>query len=314
MSRLSLPARRRQSRQADKPLRDELLSIERLEERALALAASFTVDPRPHRRARDTFPRFEDNVRVLRGAYRTFTKDVETERFLPAAAEWFLDLAAEYVRVTGDTGVFDERIPYLAAPLLTADEHEAYGTPTASGQDGTLFEHCLRAIDRGITAGAHGLPLFGGGDWNDGMNASGHEGRGESTWLGFFLHGVLTDFAGLCDARGDGVRADTVSGRRAPARHPARAPWDGEWFRRGYYDDGTPLGSAQNDECRIDSISQTWAVLSGAVPRRFAERAMDAVRTALIAPPLPPPAAARSALRYLRPGAGVHQGISSRDP
>jgi cyclic beta-1,2-glucan synthetase len=152
-----------------------------------------------------------------------------------------------------------------------------------SNETGTLFEHCIRAIDKGITAGVHGLPLFGGGDWNDGMNRVGAQGHGESTWLGFFLHSVLTSFIPLCQARKDRARTDRY---RSEARRISRSlelAWDGEWYRRGYYDDGTPLGSAQNDECRIDSIPQTWAVLSGAVPQRFAERAVDAVRTLLVA-------------------------------
>ena len=135
-----------------------------------------------------------------------------------------------------------------------------------------------------MTAGAHGLPLFGAGDWNDGMNRVGHEGRGESTWLGFFLHAVLARLR--ADLRG--ARRRTAGGalsrrRRAGSASRLELAWDGEWYRRGYYDDGTPLGSAQNDECRIDSIAQSWAVLSGAVPQRFAERAMDAVRARLIA-------------------------------
>src|SRR5690606_9604744 len=143
-------------------------------------------------------------------------------------------------------------------------------------------EHCARAIDRGMTSGPHGLPLIGSGDWNDGMNRVGIGGRGESTWLGFFLYTVLQRFAPLCDARDDTARAQRY---RAEARRlvmTVQQAWDGEWYRRGYYDDGTPLGSAQNDECQIDSLSQSWAVLSGAVPQRFAERAMDAARTHLV--------------------------------
>ena len=115
---------------------------------------------------------------------------------------------AEYVRTTGDVSALDERAPFLTAPLLAPDAHEAYGQPRLSAEDGTLFEHCVRAIDKGLTAGAHGLPLIGTGDWNDGMNRVGPAGRGESTWLGFFLHTVLRDFVPLCQGRNDLVRAD----------------------------------------------------------------------------------------------------------
>jgi cyclic beta-1,2-glucan synthetase len=141
----------------------------------------------------------------------------------------------------------------------------------------------VRAIDKSLTTGAHGLPLIGSGDWNDGMNRVGPAGRGESTWLGFFLYGILSDFAPLCHGRHDVGRAGRYMRETSRLADVLGRSWDGEWYRRGYYDDGTPLGSAQNDECSIDSIAQSWAVLSGAAPLRRAERAMDAVRTSLVA-------------------------------
>ena len=207
--------------------------------------------------------------------------------------------------------ILEETAPFLEAPVLAPDALDSYTQPRVSEEQAPLFEHCLRAIDRASTAGAHGLPLMGSGDWNDGMNLVGREGRGESTWLGFFLHVVLGEFAPLCDARGDGARAERY---RAQARSLAAAleqAWDGEWYRRGYYDDGMPLGSAQNDECKIDSIAQSWAVLSSAVPTRFAERAMDSARTYLIRRTSQVITLARSAVRSLGPGAGVHQGLST---
>jgi cyclic beta-1,2-glucan synthetase len=195
---------------------------------------------------------------------------------------WLPFVAAEHIRATADAAL-DERVPFLEAPLLQPDEHEAYCVPTVAADEGTLFEHCVRAIDAGLTEGAHGLPLFGSGDWNDGMNRVGIEGRGESTWLGFFLHDVLTAFVPICERRADRTRSDRNRREAVRLRAALDRAWDGEWYRRGYYDDGTPLGSAQNDECRIDSIVQSWAVLSGAAPSGFAERAMDSVRTFLMA-------------------------------
>jgi cyclic beta-1,2-glucan synthetase len=151
-----------------------------------------------------------------------------------------------------------------------------------SPQRGTLYEHCLRAIDRTLTAGAHGLPLIGTGDWNDGMNRVGHLGHGESTWLGWFLHAVLSQFALVCETRAQGDTATRYRSEAARLAQVLELAWDGDWYRRGYFDDGTPLGSAQSEEGKIDSMAQSWAVLSGAAPARRAERAMDAVRTVLI--------------------------------
>jgi cyclic beta-1,2-glucan synthetase len=178
--------------------------------------------------------------------------------------------------------VLDEDVPFIEGPELAAHEQEIYNLPHLSAESATLFEHCVRALEYSLKYGEHGLPLMGSGDWNDGMNRVGHDGRGESVWLGWFLAHVLGTFAPICEERGRGDLAERYRSEARWLQGMLELAWDGAWYRRAYFDDGTPLGSAQNDECRIDSLTQSWAVLSGLADQRRAARAMDSVRSSLV--------------------------------
>ncbi|HEY3359138.1 MAG TPA: glucoamylase family protein, partial [Polyangia bacterium] len=196
---------------------------------------------------------------------------------------WLAYAVAHYVAATGDVALLDRQIPFLAALPVPPGEPEAYGLPAVASESGSMFDHCLRAIDRALgSGGVHGLPLIGSCDWNDGYNRVGWEGRGESVFVGWFLHALLGTFAPLCEGRGDAPRAARYRAERERLGRMLEQSWDGEWYRRAYFDDGSPLGSSQNDEGRIDSVAQTWAVLSGAASLKRAERAMDAVRAHLV--------------------------------
>jgi N,N'-diacetylchitobiose phosphorylase len=196
---------------------------------------------------------------------------------------WLPYITAFYVASTGDTAVLDASAPFVTGPQLVGEEDELFMTPTDSGTAGSVYEHCCRAIDRSLTAGAHGIPLMGSGDWNDGMNRVGREGKGESVWLGFFLFAILEDFIPLAEARGDSARVSRFRTYQENLGEALNgAGWDGGWYRRAYYDDGTPLGTSGGDECRIDAIAQAWSVLSGAAPADRAEIALDAMEQHLV--------------------------------
>jgi cyclic beta-1,2-glucan synthetase len=198
---------------------------------------------------------------------------------------WLPYVTCRYVSCVGDAGVLDEKISFLEGRPLKPEEESYYDLPGRSGESATLYDHCVRAIENGLKFGEHGLPLMGSGDWNDGMNLVGIKGRGESVWLAFFLYDVLTRFAKLAAAYNDAAFADRclVQARKLQV-NIERHGWDGHWYRRAYFDSGDPLGSQFNAECQIDSVSQSWSVLSGAGDPQRAARAMQSVAERLVRP------------------------------
>jgi cyclic beta-1,2-glucan synthetase len=196
---------------------------------------------------------------------------------------WLPFVTADYIEATGDLTVLDEVTPYISGPELQEGREDAYVVPTTSLVKATVYEHCVAALEASRGVGAHGLPLMGGGDWNDGMNRVGIEGRGESVWMAWFLSATLKRFAPLCELRGEPGRA-TEYRRLAESFASAaeRDGWDGSWYRRAYFDDGTPLGTKDAEECRIDAIAQAWAVISGAGAPDRAQTALDSVEEKLV--------------------------------
>jgi cyclic beta-1,2-glucan synthetase len=195
---------------------------------------------------------------------------------------WLIYATLQYIDATGDEGVLDEVVPYLSARPLNPDEHEIYDRPAVANESGTLYDHCLRALNVSLSTGAHGLPLMGTGDWNDGMSLVGAGGKGESVWLGWFLLSLLPPFADLAAKRGDKARAEQYRHHAAALTTAIESSWDGDWYRRAYFDDGTPLGSKENTECQIDAIAQSWAALSGAGDPDRARHAMQSVDDRLV--------------------------------
>lgn len=233
---------------------------------------------------------------LLRAAGRQFVQGDVQHWWLPPGGQgvrtrisddrvWLAYAAVHYLIRTGDTAILDESTAFLEGGALEPGQHDAFFQPSVADTAASFFEHCARALDDSLALGAHGLPLIGTGDWNDGMNRVGEHGRGESVWLGWFLHATLCAFAPFAIARNESARAQRWLAHAEALREALeRDGWDGEWYRRGYYDDGTPLGSATSDECRIDSIAQSWSVISGVAEPGRAARALAALDEHLIRP------------------------------
>ncbi|NHZ83291.1 glycosyl transferase [Massilia sp. CCM 8695] len=196
---------------------------------------------------------------------------------------WLPYITAFYLNSTGDWSVLDEVAGFLSAPQLEDGEDEVFLEPQPAGTSADVYEHCCRALDRSLTKGAHGLPLMGTGDWNDGMSRVGREGRGESVWMGFFLFRIIGDFLPACEKRGDSARIAAYSAYRDHLSVALNGEgWDGQWYRRAFYDNGAVMGSSQSDECQIDALAQAWAVISGAAPEERAHMALDAMEERLV--------------------------------
>ena len=196
---------------------------------------------------------------------------------------WLPLVTCRYVLSTGDTGILNEPISFLEGRLVNAEDDSYYDLPNRSEETGSLYQHCVRAILRGQLYGEHGLPLIGSGDWNDGMNMVGKKGKGESVWLGFFMYEVLMQFTKVARIQGDlqfAERCQTEAGTLQ--KNIELNSWDGEWYLRAFFDDGTPLGSVSNQECKIDSIVQSWSVLSGAGDKDRSNMAMNALDEHLV--------------------------------
>ncbi|MDF2934945.1 MAG: glycosyltransferase, partial [Paenibacillaceae bacterium] len=235
-----------------------------------------------------TAPEFARRQVLLHAAHQYEEGDVqhwwheETERGIRTLFSddllWLPYVASRYTEHTGDQTLWAELAPYLVSEPLKEGEHERYEPTVLSGRTGTIYEHCLQAIEKALSRiGEHGLPLIGVGDWNDGLNLAGDKGRGESVWLAWFLAEILERFEGICTERGDGERAALYRERRESLFRAANEhAWDGQWYRRAFTDSGAWLGSIRNDECRIDAIAQSWSVLSGGAPE---DRAWQAMRS-----------------------------------